>query len=380
MGFTVFITGATGNIGGKLAAHILQERSDIRLKMLVRAGSVIEARSRVEQTIKVLSPEFDIKLLRERCDVICGDVTADLLGLAPSEYADLAAVTTHIIHCAATTKFTVSLEEARAVNVDGTKRVMEFARKAKDLGGLTGVAHISTAYACGDQSGTIYEDEFDDRRTFSNPYEQSKWEAEQFLYTLFDDLPITIFRPSIVIGDSRTGRINDFNVLYTPLKLILDGKIRVLPCRSDTPLDVVPLDYVAEIIYHAFFNSRPEAGRIFHVVAGAGNETAVGDIVSGAIACWKRFNRSDRRTTVRYIPTISGGIGRRFCSERFGRAFPLLHLYQPYIGTTRHFDNAKSAAVLRSKAIMPPSIDTYWEIVMRLFFDCGMGKRARSAA
>jgi len=108
---------------------------------------------------------------------------------------------------------------------------MHFARQVGEHGRLEKIAHISTAYVCGDREGAIYENDNSTKCHFSNNYEQSKWEAECHVGRFYPDMPVVIFRPSIVVGDSSTGRLNLFNVLYTPLRFVCRGDLPVL--RAD---------------------------------------------------------------------------------------------------------------------------------------------------
>jgi len=236
----ILITGATGNVGGKLVPAILRDVPEVTITLVVRGRSQSHAQDRAMRTIRKLTPDFDLGIAGDRVKVVCGDITRLRLGLGINDYDALAGECTHIIHSAAATKFRISEDEARAVNYDGTRHIADFAVRSEQLGGIRRFAYIGTAYACGNRSGHIPEASFNTKPEFSNVYEQTKWEAERYLYGLRDDLPIDIFRPSIIVGDSRTGIINEFSVLYIPLKLILTGQIRVLPCHPDIPLDVVP--------------------------------------------------------------------------------------------------------------------------------------------
>src|SRR4029079_7866451 len=90
------------------------------------------------------------------------------------------------------------------------------------------------------------EDELEVGQSFRNPYERSKFEAELALRSEGADLPLQILKPSLVVGDSPTGRTSSFNVLYGPLKAFARGGIRAIPARRDSPVDIVPVDYLAD--------------------------------------------------------------------------------------------------------------------------------------
>jgi thioester reductase-like protein len=370
---TVFITGATGNIGGKLLITILDKDHDTRIIALIRGESVSAARSRLVQALCVLEPEFDTALIGSRVRVICGDITQHQLGLSDAAFDKLASEVTHIIHSAAGIQFTLPLDCARQVNFVGTINVMRLAQRVAEVGKLRNVTYISTAYVCGDRDGWIYEDEPVAPRQFSNTYEQTKYEAEQYVRTLMPTLPITILRPSIVVGDSKTGRTLTFNVLYSPLKFIYKGIIRALTCDPATPLDVVPLDYVASASHHILF--RTEAiGKTFQIVAGATAAPAVGSIV---------------RHFLNYLgQNLSGVNGRTPSLDQSNdgkimgnpRTLQLMAVFDPYLKVTRHFDNTNTRTALLGSGIALPPFNGYFDKLLDYCFAVNWGRTLRHAA
>jgi thioester reductase-like protein len=373
MSNTVFITGATGNIGGKLLAKILESDPETRIIALIRDKSTSTARQRLAHTVSTLSPEFDAALLDHRVSIVCGDITEHLFGLSDFTFDRIAQKVTHIIHSAAAIQFTLPLECARQVNFVGTVNVMHLAQRAVEIGNLQKVAHISTAYVCGDRAGLIRENDTEEPTRFSNTYEQTKYEAEQYVRTLMPTLPITILRPSIVVGDSHTGRTLTFNVLYSPLKLIYKGLIRTLTCDPATPLDVVPLDYVADAIHHITFHTN-SSGRTCHIVAGGNNAPAVGSIV-------RRF--------VDYV--MNCGTGCNAIAEQLGsqetrqpitssRTLQIMSVFDPYLRVTRCFDNANTLAALEGSGIVQPAFAGYFHKLMDYCFTVDWGRTLRHAA
>jgi long-chain acyl-CoA synthetase len=375
----IFITGTTGNVGAKLVPETFRQMPEATLTLLVRGGSKSQAEDRAMQTIRKLSPEFDTGGIVPRVNVVCGDITMPRLGLSEADYIALAERTTHIIHAAAATKFRMPEEEARKTNYDGTRHMVAFAQKAMRRHGLHTFAHVGTAYACGDRDGDIAEKPYDTKPEFSNIYERTKWEAEQYLYTCRNDLPINIFRPSIIVGDARTGAINDFNVLYAPLRLILTGRVRILPCRPDIPLDIVSLDYVARVITSIACNPQKRGGEIYHVTAGADNETAVGDVIAMAAACVEKRFPGLSVSRVRYLPAAiaASSVARLMASG--SRVASVMHAYLPYFATERHFDNTNMRARM-PVSIKSQSFEAYVETLMDYFIDHDLGRHLRRAA
>src|SRR5439155_23621126 len=107
---------------------------------------------------------------------------------------------------------------------------------------------VSTAYVAGAHVGRFGERDLVVGQRFRNPYERSKFEAELLVQAHSDTLPVQVLRPSIVVGDSRSGWTSSFNVLYSPLRAFASGAYPAIPARRSAPVDVVPVDYVAEAI------------------------------------------------------------------------------------------------------------------------------------
>src|SRR5204863_5985469 len=124
-------------------------------------------------------------------------------------------------------------EASRRTNVEGTRRVLEFAERCHERGGLRRLCYISTAYVAGEHSGPFSEDDLDVGQRFRNPYEQSKFEAERLVTRWPSRMPITVVRPSIIVGESDSGWTASFNVLYWPLRAFARGVYAVLPARRD---------------------------------------------------------------------------------------------------------------------------------------------------
>jgi long-chain acyl-CoA synthetase len=376
----VFITGATGNVGGKLVPLILNTMPEAGLKLLVRGKSQTEAIDRVVQTITRLDPDFDPGELKTRCEILVGDISESNLGLAATDYNRIAGDVSHVIHSAAATKFRMPPELSRAVNLNGTRHVTGFALRAKELGGLDGFAHISTAYVCGDRGGKIKELPVNDAAVLSNIYEQTKWEAERYLQTFSKDFNLKIFRPSIIAGDSIMGRINDFNVLYLPLRLILSGKIRYLPCRADTPLDIIPLDYAAEAIRHIFFSGKQNENLIYNIVSGSGREATVEEVVHAAISYCRRIRPELTIPGVKYISALAVGSRVLKNFKYLERSQRLMQAYMPYLSRKRHFLNDNTIRALEGSSLTVPPLGAYFENLMEYFYKSELHKRLPRAA
>jgi thioester reductase-like protein len=236
----------------------LLARGDRHVHALVRASDDEEAAGRL--------PAHD------RLTAVAGDIERPGLGLSEEAAEALRRHVSTVIHCAASVSFELPLEESRQVNVEGTRNMAQFARGCPRLERFT---YVSTAYVAGEPGGLFREDELAVGQSFRNPYEQSKFEAEVALRSEASDLPLQILRPSIVVGDSNTGRTSAFNVLYGPLRAFARGALRAIPARRDSPVDIVPVDYVADRV-HDLATQGPDG--TFHLVAGR-NATTVGRLL-----------------------------------------------------------------------------------------------------
>jgi thioester reductase-like protein len=266
----VLLTGATGFLGQELLARLL-ERDDRHVHALVRAPDDEAAAERLPH--------------HERLTAVAGDIERPDLGLSEQRAAALAEQVTTVVHCAASVSFSLGLEESRAVNVAGSRRMVELAERCASRGdGLRRFTYVSTAYVAGTHRGEFDEDSLDVGQDFRNAYERSKFEAERLVRHRAEGLPLQVLRPSIVVGDSRDGWTSSFNVLYGPLRAFARGAIPALPARRRSPVDVVPVDYVADSACDLACDG-PDG--TFHLVAGR-NATTVGTLVKLAA---HRFGR-----------------------------------------------------------------------------------------
>lgn len=193
------------------------------------------------------------------------DVSAPGLGLAEPVRSELTASLDVVIHSAAVTDFGRPPGLYEAVNLRGTKNVLELAASA--CRGPLPLLYVSTAYVCGERSGPVLESELEVGQAFANPYEDSKHRAERRVRdAIARGHPAAIVRPSIVVGESRSGRIRDFKNMYVVLRVLTQGRVRSIPGSYDATLDLVPLDYVSRAIARLALRMDEAAGRTFHLV------------------------------------------------------------------------------------------------------------------
>lgn len=253
---TVLLTGSTGAFGRFLARKFLED-DNIRLILLVRANSQEEAMVRVQNIIGEK---------HKKVKVFCSDLIKDQLGLSESEITYLTTNVTHILHSAASVRFTLPIEEARLYNVKTVERMLHLAEKCQNI---VRFGFVGTALVAGNRSGVIKEGEFEHNAGFKNTYEQSKHEAEKLVQSYIDKLPIVIFRPPLVapsISNNDTNR-GHRNALLLGASLVAGKDVNFLPGTEDSPIDIVDPKIAADRIIKLFLKPTL-AYTVYHITNG----------------------------------------------------------------------------------------------------------------
>lgn len=202
---------------------------------------------------------------RSRVNLIDGDAASMKLGLSGAEWKSLAGEIDHIHHCAQVTYLGVDRKTAEQVNVAGAREIIELAQACTELKAL--VFH-STAHVSGDRSGVVLEDELNAGQTFRNVVEETKARAEKLVRAAMARVPVVVLRPSIIVGDSRTGEVDRFDGVYLLILLIVTSPpdfALPLPGRGDAALNIVPIDFVTRAAL-ALGNDPRAVARTFHLV------------------------------------------------------------------------------------------------------------------
>ncbi|WP_242905048.1 SDR family oxidoreductase [Actinomadura terrae] len=296
---TVLVTGAAGLIGSEVVAR-LAAGGDRVVALTHSRTDIVRNNGR-----KVRTAEWRGRPEPGVITRLAGDVTAPGLGLGRDELRLLKSLDL-VVHSAATTDFGRSAAVYETLNVGGTRNVLDLVRDVASA--PVPLVHVSTAYVCGERTGTVLESDLDAGQTFGTLYEESKFRAETMVReAMAAGQPAAVVRPSIVVGDERSGTIRDFKNIYVVLKLFTEGRVRSVPGHYDAVLDLVPVDHVAEVITRAATRFEEAAGRTFHAV-GAGAHT-LGDF-SEVMAEYPSFH------VPRYIPPATFSADRMPAAER----------------------------------------------------------------
>ena len=358
------ITGATGFLGGEVLARLL-ERERGTVYALVRAPDGAAASERLDGILRSLLGSA--QPWRGRVVAVPGDITEPGLGLGFATRERLAERVGRIIHCAASVSFTLPDAEARAINVDGTRRVLELGRLCSRRGGLEYLVHVSTAYVAGTHRGMFGPGDLDLGQSFRNSYERSKFEAELLLRERGGDLPVQVVRPSIVVGDSRSGWTNAFNVVYGPLRAFSAGVLAAIPARRAAPVDVVPVDYVADGILAL----AGRAGTTHHLTAGE-RASSIAELIELA------SEYTGRRAPLVVPPAIYGNTIHqaliRRGSEKRRKVLRASEALFPYFAMRVRFDDARTRAALAPHGIEPPPLREYFTRLMDFAEGAGWGR------
>ncbi len=287
---TIFLTGSTGFVGANLAYALLKQ--GYALKLLVRNGKRSAGERLRESLGCLLDGQDEFAQFKERVEVIPGDITLSALGIRPEVFRRLLSEVDLVFHNAAQTGFKVSTNgDMEKCNVKGTENVLNFTLKLPK----PRLCHMSTAYVCGQRSGDFLESDLDAGQDFNNVYEESKFKAEKLVseYREKYNIKTTIYRPSVIVGDSTTGRTSNFRGIYTLIKSISffvelfsgdlqkggeralsagaayhSGKLNIplrIPSIPGKTLNVIPIDYVVDVILTHLKEYGP-SGKTFHII------------------------------------------------------------------------------------------------------------------
>ena len=341
----IFLTGSTGYIGAHVAANLL-EGYGAALNLLVRARDPQEAQLRLWRALQLHLdfPHF-YEHLQTKVRVFCGDLTAPGFGLGRDDYDRLVHTTDSVIHCAASLN-RKSEKSCLNVNLRGTLEVLTLARHAEHYHGLRRFSEVSTVAVAGKRHNEVVTEDHSiewDRSDY-DPYARTKKFCEHMTRVLLPDTPKTIFRPSIVLGDSRHAETTQFEMVKA---FVFLAGLPVLPFRAPDKIDIVNVDFVAGAIADLHMKDQPQYDT-YHLSSGATSQTFRQITTALAAAQHKRppfFMPFTERPFSRSVNALSGRRGS------LGHGASLMKVFLPYLVWNTVFDNARVTTELGRKPV-----------------------------
>ena len=340
------LTGFPGFIGRRLARQLLDQDPAQRVVALVEP--------RMLDTARTVADSIDA----DRLEIVSGDITEPRLGCSDDDYGRFVAEVDQVFHLAAIYNLAVPLSVAHRVNVDGTGNVLTLCRAAERLQRL---AYVSTAYVAGKRTGVVLEHELAMGQGFKNHYESTKFQAEVWVQSLMDEVPTTILRPAIVVGDSRTGETEKFDGPYYLLRAISRAKSVGLPIaqfgRASAAFNVVPVDYVVAAIAAAA-GAPGTLGETLHLVDPEPLTTReLVEVLSREYAGRSPLGHlppsvADASLRLRLVRDLLGGTPRE----------SIVYLNHPVV-----YDARRAVELLAPYDLRPPRFSDYVSPVVRFF-------------
>jgi len=341
----IFLTGSTGYIGAHVAANLMHDHG-ASLNLLVRARDPHEAEDRLWRALQLHLPfkEF-YEYLQTRVRIFRGDLTSDHFGLIADDYDRLVHTTDSIIHCAASLN-RKSEKSCLNVNLRGTLEVIKLGLQTDHYHGLRRFTHVSTVAVAGErQDEVVTEDNaIDWGRSDYDPYARTKKFCEHMIRQLLPDVPMTIFRPSIVLGDSRRAETTQFDMVRA---FVFLARLPTLPLRSKDRVDIVNVDFVADAIASLHVKEQTQYDT-YHLSSGRESQTYKQLTASLAAAQGKRGPI--------YLPFLEKPFSSAvnlFSNRKspIGRGAALMKVFMPYLTFNTVFDNTRIVQELGRKPV-----------------------------
>ena len=302
---------------------------------------------------------------------VTGDVAQPDLGLGPTRLAQLQAAVTSIVHGAALTRFDAGLDEARAVNVGGTRHVLAFAAACPRLRRLT---ILSTIYVAGKRTGTIREGELDHDHGFVNAYEQSKHEAEELARDAMARLPVSVLRLGTMLGAHQDGRIDRAGAIHHAMRFLYHSLLPMMPGAKDSPVDLISTEYAVAAIRHLTADGfAPGSTR---QVCAAGDAIGQAELIDGVIEAFLRYRPAWRRRAIEKPAIVELRTFELFRDSVEAVADPALRAsltvlapFAPQLAYPKVFDDTECQAAIRPAGIRRPDLRATIASVVRYLIE-----------
>jgi len=341
----IFLTGATGYIGAHVAANLL-ERHDATLNLLVRGRDPHDAEVRLWSALQLHMPFSRFyEYLQAKIRIFLGDLTNPQFGLDQDGYDRLVHTTDSVIHCAASLN-RKSEKSCLNVNLRGTLEVVQLARRSQYYHGLRRFSNVSTVAVAGKRRHEVVTEDrsIEWERSDYDPYARTKKFCEHMVRELLPDVPLTIFRPSIVLGDSRYPETTQFDMVRS---FVFLAGLPVLPFRPHDKIDIVNVDFVADAISTLHMKPEPQYDT-YHL--SSGNDSQTFQELTKALAA-----EQNTRSPL-FMPILEGSFSSVVNAlangkGRAGQGAALMKVFLPYLVWNTVFDNTRVTLELGRKTV-----------------------------
>lgn len=354
----LLITGASGLVGNGLVSKFLDQKEYDQIICLVHTK-----RSKFSSS--------------EKLKIMNGDVTLPNIGLSGREYKKLTNQITAIIHCAASVKFSLPLDEALKINYQGTVNITTLAYACSKL---EKYAIISTAYIAGRRTGKIKETELEHNKGFVNTYEQSKYNAEIYLQEKSNTLPLNIYRLSTIIGQSIDGKVLQFNGIHFALKLYYHSLAPFIPAYPQSQVDFVSIDYVVDSIFY-IFNNKFTSGKTYHIVSGRKKSFTISDLIDETYKVFEEHNPDWKKKAIEKPMLVNLSTFELFSKSTkelknpvFLQVIKSIETFAPQLLYPKEFDSANTDDVLRNTKIEALPLREYYGKVVKYCLKTNWGR------
>lgn len=339
---TILITGFPGFLAGRLLPLLRQQEPDSRLVALVEPRMMARAQ----------------ELAPDGVELLAGDITDPSLGLNAATYDELADRLRAVVHLAAVYDLAVGAALAERVNVDGTAHILALCAAAPNL---ERHHYISTAYVAGLRSGRVMEGDLAAGQQFKNFYESTKFAAEVLVRATMNEVPTTIYRPAIVVGDSQTGETQKFDGPYYLLRAMGAklGPMRPQMGPGEAPMNVVPVDFVVQAIL-AGMREPSAVGKTLHLVDPEPTPSA--DVLR---ILMREYNGEEPNIT--FSPVVAQAMLRLKPVRRLFNGVPAESVR--YLNHPVTFDVTDATAVLGAAGLRCPHLPEYAPAMVRFYRD-----------
>ncbi|MDG6026393.1 MAG: NAD-dependent epimerase/dehydratase family protein [Candidatus Brocadia sp.] len=384
---TMLITGATGFLGSFITRQLFE--AGFNLILLIRNSNQVRARDRISEvfpSFEDAKTELMSRKLSDRVEIAEGDISQKHFGLQAMEYSRISDAVDEVFHCAAATKFHHESDHMlMQTNVYGTEHLAWFCLSGK----RKKLHYISTAYVAGTRRDTVFEHELVKNQTFNNNYEKSKFDAEKLLrqFTAKYNIPATVYRPSIIIGDSRTGVTRNYDNIHVFGRGLHRLKnYETQKSNKDTPrsckksagyppalripgdkhatINLVPVDYVTQAIV-AISGQEQSVNKTFQIVNPS-------PPTLGELAEWMTVATGIHRVSI--VPRYEFQMQPETLEEKL--FLKGTETFQPYMFGEPYFDSTSTRTMLSGTKIECPLITQ--EVINRLIqyaLDTNWGKK-----